>query len=50
MGQAGGKNAWDLKAVRPKAEVINEAKAGRRSVHFGSLMELCHIKNSQLGK
>ena len=45
-----GKNAWDLKAVRPKAQVIKEAKAEGRSVHFGSLMELCNIKNSQLGK
>ena len=45
-----GKNAWDLKAVRPKAQVILEAKAGGRGVHFGSLMELCHIKNSQLVK
>ena len=50
MGELGGKNAWDYNAVRPKAEVIKEAKAGGRSVHFGSLMELCHIKNSQLGK
>ena len=45
-----GKNAWDYKAVRPKAQVIKEAKAGGRSVHFGSLMEQRHIKNSQLGK
>ena len=39
-----------MKAVRPKAQVIKEAKAEGRSVHFGSLMELCSIKNSQLGK
>ena len=41
-----GKNAWDYKAVRPKAEVIKEAKAGGRSVHFDSRMELCHIKTA----
>ena len=45
-----GKHAWDLKAVRPKAQVIKEAKAEGRFVHFGSLMELCSIKNSQLAK
>ena len=33
-----GKNAWHLKAVRPKAQVIKEAKAGGQ------------MKNSQLGK
>ena len=42
--------AWNLKAVKPKAQVIAEAKKEGRSVHFGSLMELCSIKNSQLGK
>ena len=47
MGQAGGKERM---GVGPKAQVIKEAKAGGRSVHFGSLMELCHIKTSQLGK
>ena len=45
-----GKQASDIKAVRPKAQVIKEAKTEGRSVHFGSLMELCSIKNSQLGK
>ena len=27
-----------------------EALKNKRPVHFGSLMDLCHIKNSQLGK
>ena len=45
-----GKNSWDLKAVRPKAQVMKEARADGREVHFGSLMELCSIKNSQLEK
>ena len=44
------KTAWDVSRVRPKAQVIAEAKKDGRPVHFGSLMELCSIKNSQLGK
>ena len=45
-----GKHAWDVKAVRLKAQVTKEAKAEGRSVHFGSLIELCSIRNTQLGK
>ena len=44
------RKAWDVKRVRPKAEVIAEELEKKRPVHFGSLMDLCHIKNSQLGK
>ena len=44
------KKAWDISKVRPKAAVIREAKAQGRSVHFGSLMDLCHLKNSQMGE
>jgi hypothetical protein len=44
------KRAWNTAKVRPKAEVIAESKRTGRPVHFGSLMDLCHIKNSQLGK
>ena len=44
------KKAWDISRVAPKAKVIRDAKAKGRSVHFGSLMDLCHIKNSQMGK
>ena len=44
------KKAWDITKVRPKAEVIREAKATGRTIHFGSLMDLCHLKNSQLGE
>ena len=42
--------AWDVSKVRPKAEVIAQAKRAGRPVHFGSLMDLCHVKNSQLEK
>ena len=37
-------------AVMPKAEVMAESQATGIPAHFGSLMDLCHIKNSQLGK
>ena len=44
------KKAWNIDKVKPKAEVIAQAKRNGRPVHFGSLMDLCHVKNSQLGK
>ncbi len=43
-----GKKAWLYETVRPKAEVIAEAKACGKSVHIGSLMTLCHEKHSEL--
>ena len=39
--------AWQLTKVRNKKEVIDEANKGRK-VHFASLMDLCHLKNSVL--
>ena len=44
------RKAWDVTKVRPRAEVEAESKASGIPAHFGSLMDLCHIKNSQLGK
>ena len=44
------KSTWLLHTVRPRAEVIEEARINGLEVHVGSFMELCHIKNSQLGK
>ena len=38
--------AWQLTKVRNKKEVIAEART--RKVHFASLMDLCHLKNSEL--
>ena len=49
-GKLENKKAWDVNKVKPKAEVIARAKSTGRPVHFGSLMDLCHVKNSQLGK
>ena len=34
--------------VRNKKEVIDEARTKGRKVHFASLMDLCHLKNSEL--
>ena len=40
--------AWQLTKVRNKKEVIEEARSKGRKVHFASLMDLCHLKNSEL--
>ena len=37
-----------LTKVRNKKEVIEEAKNKGRKVHFASLTDLCHLKNSEL--
>ena len=42
--------AWDLTKVRSKSEVIDEARTKGRKVHFASLMDSCHLKNSELCK
>ena len=33
---------------KQKNEVIDEARNEGRKVHFASLMDLCHLKNSEL--
>ena len=40
--------AWPLTKVRNKKEVIEEARNKSRKVHFASLMDPCHLKNSEL--
>ena len=40
--------ARQLTKVRNKNEVIAEARNEGRKVHFASLMDLCHLKNSEL--
>ena len=40
--------AWQLTKVRNKKEMIEEARTKGRKVHFASLMDLCHLKNSEL--
>ena len=41
-------NAKQLTKVRNKKEVIDEARNKGSKVHFASLMDLCHLKNSDL--
>ena len=40
--------AWKLTKVRNKNEVIEEARNKGRQIHFASLMDLCHVKISEL--
>ena len=40
--------AWQLTKVRNKKDVIEEAKNKGRQVHFASLMDPRHQKNSEL--
>ena len=48
MGKIEKIPAWQLTKVRNKKEVIDEARNKGRKVHFASLMDLCHLKNSEL--
>ena len=40
--------AWQLTEVRNKKEVIAKARNEGKTLHFASLMDLCHLKNSEL--
>ncbi|MDP7647929.1 MAG: hypothetical protein QGH82_07675, partial [Candidatus Woesearchaeota archaeon] len=42
--------AWDVKAVKPRAEVEQRARDEGIVVHFGELMALCHLKNAELAE
>ena len=42
--------AWQLTNVRNKNEVIAESRSEGRKVHFASLMDLCHLKDSEFQK
>ena len=37
-------SAWNLTKVRSKKEVIDEARTKGATVHFASLMDICHLK------
>ena len=41
-------SAWNLTKVRSKKEVIKEARTSGATVHFASLMDICHLKNAEL--
>ena len=40
--------AWKLTKIRNKKEVIEETRNKGRKVDFASLVDLCHLKNSEL--
>ena len=40
--------AWDKTKVRNKSEVIDKARTSGATVHFASLMDICHLKNAEL--
>ena len=37
-------SAWNLTKVKSKKEVIDEARTSGATVHFASLMDICHLK------
>ena len=41
-------SAWNLTKVRSKKEVIDEARTSGATVHFASLMDICHLKNAEM--
>ena len=41
-------SAWNLTKVRSKKEVMDEARTSGATVHFASLMDICHLKNAEL--
>ena len=44
------KKAWILESVREYEQVRNEATSTGKTVHFGDLMRLCHVKHSELAE
>ena len=41
-------SAWNLTKVKSKKQVIEEATTAGATVHFASLMDICHLKNAEL--
>ena len=41
-------SAWNLTQARSEKEVIDEARTTGVTVHFASLMDICHLKNAEL--
>ena len=41
-------SAWNLTKVKSRKEVIEEARTSGATVHFASLMDICHLKNAEL--
>ena len=40
--------AWNLTKVKSKKQVIDEERTSGATVHFASLMDICHLKNAEL--
>ena len=40
--------AWNLTKVKSKKQVIDEGRTAGATVHFASLMDICHLKNAEL--
>ena len=41
-------SAWNLTKVKSKKHLIDEARTSGATVHFASLMDICHLKNAEL--
>ena len=41
-------SAWNVTKVKSKKEVIDDARTSGATVHFASLMDICHLKNAEL--
>ena len=41
-------SAWNLTKVKSKKQVIDDARTSGATVHFASLMDICHLKNAEL--
>ena len=41
-------SVWNLTKVKSKKKVIEEARTSGATVHFASLMDICHLKNAEL--
>ena len=41
-------STWNLTKVRSKKQVIDEARTSGATIHFASLTDICHLKNTEL--
>ena len=41
-------SAWNLTKVKSRKQVIDEARTSGATVHFASLVDICHLKNAEL--
>ena len=41
-------SAWNMTSVKSKKRVIDEARTSGATIHFASLMDICHLKNAEL--